>query len=385
MLDKLVMGNNHVMFNSAISLIIARIYKDHQVIFTGESTHINQVAQNNSFIENLVCRSYEELPLPQSNIKKLLPWIKKKLGDLLYIEKFYRRTKKDGVAIFFTCLSTTSLYYACLRFRNSRKPVYFVLHGEVEFIFKKDARLVDKVKGRIYRATLGMMEKHMHCIVLSDIVKMALEKKQVLTSERIIAIDHPIVDRQITHSALNADTIIFAHIGSAMQKKRSELFWELADKFRNESIQRKSEFSVIGKLDPEFVGLATDSVKVLSENNQSISQEKYEQFIHNADYAVFTFDNDNYVYRVSGALMDAILYGKPIIALRQDYIEYLFQVGGNIGFLCDNMDKMQELIKRLINKEPVLLEQYTVQQQRLKALKEMFSVKSVAEQLNKQL
>jgi len=385
LLDKLVIGYNHVMFNSAISKIVAQIYKDQQVVFTGESSHTKEVALRNPALPNLHYKSYVELPLPQSNLRKLLPWFQKKRRDLLFINRFYTETRTDATAVFFTCLSAVALAYAGRRFRNSKADVFFILHGEVEFMFKKELRKADKIKGLLYKMMLQNMQGNERCIVLSGIVRDRLQKEGIVAAERIVTIEHPIVDKVGSFGALNGNITIFAHIGSAMSKKRSDIFVKLADSFEEAIALGRTAFHMIGKLDPEYLHINLSNVKVVSEQNRSLSQQDYERYIHQADYAIFTFDKDNYVYRVSGALMDAILYRKPLVALKQDYIEYLFEQGGNIGFLCDTVEEMRLIIKRLIDRDPVLLTQYQEQQMHLGLLRDKFSIESVEQQLRKQI
>jgi len=383
--DKLVMGYNHVMFNTAISAIVAKIFKDDQVLFIAESTHSREVEKNNASIDNLGYQPYEEAPLPQQKLKKIIPWIKKKIGDILFINRFYSNTKKEASDVFFTCLSTTSLYFAGYRFRESKAKVYFILHGEVEFVFDGKFGVIDRIKGKIYKRMLKNMHDNMHCIVLSEMVKARLIQESIVGEDKIITIEHPIITKEILYEGLNSDTVIFSHIGSAMNKKRSELFFELAGKFQAALAAKKTAFNLIGKFHYDFFVDNMNGVTVVSENNRSVSQHDYEQFIQQSDYAVFTFDSDNYVFRVSGALMDAVLFRKPIIALKQDYIEYLFREGGNIGFLCESLGEMIVLIDRLIKRDPVLLSQYSAQQHNLGILMDRFSIESVGKQLNRQL
>jgi hypothetical protein len=229
---------------------------------------------------------------------------------------------------------------------------------------------------------LEKMGANERCIALNEIVRSKLLERNIVTDDKIITIEHPIVERIVLQKGLNHNKIIFGHIGSAMKKKNSGLFFSLATFFRSE---RDVGFHLVGKADQDLLQDLNDSVKILSKNNSSISQAAYESYIHELDYAIFTFDDNNYVLRVSGALMDAVLYQKPIIALKQEYISYLFETGGNIGFLCENIDEMRQLLARLIERDEVLISQYVIQQDNLGKLKEQFSIASIEQHLVVQL
>lgn len=384
--DKLVIGHNHVMFNAAMTAIIAGIFRDTENLFIAERKHSELVKEINKSIGNLSYRSFDEAPLPESSIKKIIPWIKKKTGDLLFIKRFYKQLNiNEPTVVFFTCLSASSLLYASYKSRQKNVNAIFILHGEVEFMFKTDIRLADRIKGMLYRATLRNIDRSARCIVLADMIKTKLCEKGLIQASNVIAIEHPIIKKEISYTSLGAGPVVFGHIGIAMEKKNSAAFFALASSLEEEIQKGNTAFHLIGKAEPSMVAAFNKNVLVLSANNKSIAQNDYQRFIEETDYAVFTFDNRNYVFRVSGSLMDAIFYRRPIIALRQDYINYLFETGGNIGFLCNDMTEMQDIMRRLIKREDALISQYALQQENLGLLMKKFSDEGVKEQLTKQL
>ncbi|WP_147243442.1 glycosyltransferase family protein [Chitinophaga flava] len=340
--------------------------------------------KRNGNISNIRYEGYQELPLPEKKLAKVLPWIRKKLGDILFIRKVYSRVASES-SVFFTCLSTTSLYYANYKARRGNKEVFFVLHGEVEFLFKKELRLADKIKGKLYRRLLSKLGKRTKVIVLSEIVKEALVKDNLVRPEQIVTIEHPLVGQVPERHPLNVDKLIFGHLGVAMSKKGSSCFFEMAARLSQAAALGRAEFHLVGRVEDGFIVEQNTPVKILSKNNKSIEELDYANFIRDVDYAVFTFDSDNYVFRVSGSLMDALFYGKPIIAFKQPYFQYLFDKGGNIGFLCEGPEEMKVLLERLINKDEELIAQYKEQAKNVHLLLERFLIKNVENQLHKQL
>jgi hypothetical protein len=384
--DKLVIGHNHVMFNAAMTAIIAGIFKDRENIFIAEKLHSDLVKEINRTVVNLSYRSFDEAPLPESKFKKIVPWIRKKAGDFLFIKRFYSiLNKREPTVVFFTCLSASSLVYASYKSRQKNVSAIFVLHGEVEFMFKKDIRLADRIKGMLYRATLRNINKSAKCIVLAEMIKTKLCERGLIEASKVIAIEHPIIQKDISYTSLGAGPVVFGHIGIAMEKKNSAIFFTLASFFEKEIQKGNTAFQLLGKAEPALIAHFSKNVQVMSENNNSIAQKDYQRLIEGIGYAVFTFDNRNYVFRVSGSLMDAIFYRKPVIALRQDYMNYLFETGGNIGFLCNDIEEMEDIISRLIRKEESLISQYALQQKNLGLLMKKFSDAGVKQELTKQL
>ncbi|MBV7529001.1 hypothetical protein [Chitinophaga sp. sic0106] len=385
MVDKLVIGHNHVMFNASLTAIIASIYDHQQVLFVAEKLHSGLIASKNSDIQNLIFEPFEEDPLPGGKLTKLLPWGKKKIGDWMFISKYIKRANaSDQNILIFTCLSASSLLYSAMKVRRKKFRSYFVLHGELEFIFQHGLPLKNKLKGWLYKQMLKSLGEQTSCIVLSDIIKRNLVASGLVKAENVIAVDHPVITRTVKYASKPKDPVVFGHLGIAMRKKRSEVFMELAQYFGQALEKPQPIFRLIGKMEPGFTSLS-GNVEVIANNNQIISQQEYEKNIDDVDYAIFSFDNENYVYRVSGSLMDAICHGKPIICLKQVYINYLFEIAGNIGFLCENVEEMKDIIGRISRREMDVLEVYGEQQANLEKLMLRFSVDEICKQLEAQI
>ena len=367
-IDKLVNGYNHVTFNAAITSIIAKVYKNQEVIFICESLHANAIKSKNSNVANLKYQPYNESPLPPNKTKRIFPWIKKKLADLFFINFLYQKRFKQSSAIFFTCLSTSTLFYTSYKTKRLPIPIYFFLHGEIEFIFLKRIGIINKIRGEMYKLFFKQLGETSKIVVISEIVKESLVAGKYLSEDKVIIIEHPITPPSSIRKLSIEKKIIFGHIGIAVKKKNSELFFELSKLHKLEIEKGFVEFQLIGKIGNELFLEDSSTVKILTENNKSLAQDQYEQSIANIDYAIFTFTKDNYVYRASGSVMDAIAFTKPIIALKHHYFDYLFSSAGNIGFLCNNFEELNLLVNRIILKDKGLLSQYQFQQDNLRKL-----------------
>jgi hypothetical protein len=368
--DKLVIGYNHIVFNAAITSIVSEIYKDKEVVFISESLHAKVIAEKNGQIDNLTYSSYNENVLPPNIVKRIPPYVKKKIVDILFIRKLYKKRFGDAFSVFFTCLSITSLFYAAYKARLLKVPVYFFLHGEVEFLFVKELSFVNKIRVKFYKLFLSHLGDHSKVLALSDLVKTKLVEEGYLAANKIILIDHPLVPTQHIEKPISENIVIFGHIGIAIKKKKSALFFELSKFHVNEIRKGSAEFRLIGKIEQELLAEDIGAVKMVTENNGKLMQAEYEQSITDIDYAIFTFTGDNYVYRASGSVTDAINFIKPIIALKHDYFNYLFQTAGNIGFLCDDINSLNALLKRIIERDEELLSQYEEQKNNLRKLKQ---------------
>ena len=57
--------------------------------------------------------------------------------------------------------------------------------------------------------------------------------------------------------------------------------------------------------------------------------------------------------------VDALSFGKPGIYLRNPFVEHYFERMGDIGYLCDSLDQVQETVESILLRFP--LERYRAQ------------------------
>lgn len=378
--DLLVTGNNHVVFNASLLTIICKLY--HDVTFNGEREHVQRVHAMVGCIEKVTFKPHESPVLPNSPVLKVIPWIKKKINDARMAIEIVRQADKKNTTVIFSCLSTTTLFVVSLIAARVKVPIYIVVHGEIEFLFINRLGFLKHLKGLLYKRVVHHLKPNVKLIVLSKFVRKSLLSKYSIEGKKILSIEHPIIQVETNRRSL-AYPLQLAHIGSAMIKKNSGQFFNLATALDHDIRRERLTFVLIGK-DIDCVS-RNDAVKRVLKSNQSIPADIYESEIQKSHYAIFLFEEPNYVYRVSGAVMDCLIYNKPIIALNHKYINYLFEEGGDIGFLCENIEEIIETLKRLADNYSQFTSRYQKQQENLRLLASRFSVQSVLKDLQRQL
>ena len=66
-----------------------------------------------------------------------------------------------------------------------------------------------------------------------------------------------------------------------------------------------------------------------------------------------------YQLTASGSFLDALSYIKPVIYLRNPYIEYYAEQMGDIGYQCSNYDDIRDTISSILERFPE--EKYKIQ------------------------
>lgn len=89
------------------------------------------------------------------------------------------------------------------------------------------------------------------------------------------------------------------------------------------------------------------NINNLNANSSQLDRGIYNSIISQMDYLFFPYPYDSYKLSASGAVYEAIVNSKPIIAPKNDYFDFLFQRFGKMGFLYENEDKLKSVFASL--------------------------------------
>jgi len=107
-----------------------------------------------------------------------------------------------------------------------------------------------------------------------------------------------------------------------------------------------------------------------------IPRNELEERIQKLDIILFFYSKTSYKLIASGAIMDAINMRKPILAIKNDYFEYIFRKFGRFGFLVNSVEEMATILKT-IRKEDLLFDFDSIQKQ--------MNISKITEQLKRNL
>ena len=116
-------------------------------------------------------------------------------------------------------------------------------------------------------------------------------------------------------------------------------------------------------------------------NKQSLCRnmrtlEERDILISNATYSIYTYSLNSYKLIASGAFLDAINFEKPMIAIKNDYMNYYFEKYGNLGYLCDSYEELKDRIIYLINNFPA--KEYLEQVKNIQQIKKNESINKIS-------
>lgn len=299
------------------------------------------------------------------NVKKL--YVNADNGKLAVLLRYFLSTihnirilltSKKGDILFYNYNNVFSL--SLIDFINRFKKVDIIIccHGEIEFVSlpTKGFQLYKKVMSKLVRTYFNKDNhspaKNIHFIVLSDIAIKNLApyvSKEMI--ERFRSIDHPIVpvSSTKTDSYENKPSccLKLGTVGILNEHKGSDKYLDLIKIAKRNGIN--AQFHVIGHIQCDATPFKEEGVIVPIKPEEPLPETEFFNKVQELDFILYFYSSDKYKLTASGALLDAIRFRKPIIALRNEYFQYFFNKFGAVGYLVDSVDEMVNLIAKSEN------------------------------------
>ena len=370
----------HTVINRCMLDMLCNIFKGQQVVFWGSRKHFENLTKGRDIQVNT---HFVKVLAPKDGDK--LHWIKKYAKEAKFILDILRNAKKQKVALlFFSSLSVFGSYAVKLLSSFFPKvPIIITLHGELEYIkLSSNAPRSLRLMSVALKKTLYNLPRNIKVLVLGSFIKEQLIASNILNEDQIIAIEHPY---HFADALQYSERTIpsFGHIGIAKRSKHSELFFKLAEFFREDILAGRVSFKIVGLVWKDLDG-DTNSLVEYADTRNFLSRDVFEERMKEIDYAIFLYGDDHYSLTGSGALMDALSFHKPILCLRNRYFGRLYSTApAEPGWIFDHFEELKGKVKDIIAGQEIYSKE--VMRQRFKDVKKMFSLEVVEEQLAQQL
>lgn len=156
-------------------------------------------------------------------------------------------------------------------------------------------------------------------------------------------------------SVMPTNTIRFGFLGVATRRKGIDTFFRLAAETyeRISMCELRPEFAVLGPLIERPCREQVNCEVSVPSPNRFLPLYEMAELTRCIHYAVFPYVAEEYQLVASAAFLDAIAHLKPVIALRNPFIEYSFEKMGDIGYLCDSYEEMRDVVLSILKEFPV--------------------------------
>lgn len=347
-IDSFSTGSFHVQINACLLKMLMMLYP-HEVAYHSSSSNKKEVVGLVPELEGDIEWNKLFVYEGKSKYAILFRYIFSAFLNIIIL----LRSKNNQVLVFNYNNPFSIRTVNCLN-KILRRKILIVCHGELERLYPKEdsgflAKLITFFVRNFFQKEKGF-DSHITFCVLGESVLHNL--KDVISPElykHFHVIEHPYIYSypDTLKQKIHEDGILnLGVVGSFSYAKGGRSFIQLVEEFNDDTNVR---FSVTGSV--SYGGEELKSLGVSFPKNDGKGQIPIEEFserISQLDYILFLYPSDSYKLTASGAIMDAIKWGKPIISIRNDYFENIFRKYGEFGFLVNDFSEMKDKIRSLI-------------------------------------
>jgi hypothetical protein len=333
-----------------VSLLYGELAQNKKVVFYTSIEYYNSIPEE--FRKKI---EFIEIRSPNSSSDLIFKIIE------LTVSILYKYKKESGLKVFLLSSRAYSNIFLKIHslFFCKKVPVFVFLHGELQHLSSKQS-LSHKLDGlaqlMLYKFD-SIFKSNYKFVVISEFVyeKLCLRVNSALPN--FISMDLPYYyGKEISQGSTDIFTgLTISTVGVNSRNKNSHFLNFIADAFSKEIINEKLKLFIIGRNENIKFNKLID-VPDLGKHHL-LDQEAYSNRILQSDLLVFFNEDDKYNLISSGSYFDCIKYRKPMIALKNTQWEYNFKRFGAIGKLFDNVDEMNDYIKKILD-EKVLVNSF---------------------------
>jgi len=376
-IDTFSQNSAHEMFNASLILMCSMIFERMDCRISS-SSYSNFLKITKGVVPENVKHEKLFVIEGESRFRLTMRYLVSTIQNIRYLA-----FSSKGAVIIFPFNNLFSLRIINFLNKFYRRKILIFCHSEMEGIVsskKKGGglhRILTKLAQNFFLNSNIDVSEGLYFSVLGDVlknnIKTTLDDKKAI---KFISMDHPYLFESIELKKENCNLNI-ATVGSISKVKGLLNFVEFAKKIKPQ-VREHLKISIIGSTHEDTKLLNESGIEFSSGTNKFLSREKMGKSLSELDYILFFYPEDSYRITASGAIMDAIYYEKPILALRNEYFEYLFCKFGKFGYLFSNIDEMVDRVEELYSNRLVTNFNF-------KDLKLKFSPESISKEFFKEL
>lgn len=329
-IDLIRKKNEHHVFNSETIKALESITTDNHYYLDVNSSSMDFI-HNKKNITNI-----------NVNSSKLYFW----LHSSLMLIRILLSNKGNNIIL----LSSTPLQYLICSIisKYTNININIFMHGELGYLNSTD-NIGQKIGSFLINKVFSSKSK-VKFIAINKYIFNRLS--ELYSKNEFLYIDHPLQQFDISRDTIvtNKDNIKIGAFGIQSKDKNSDRIYELVS-LLDDKVFNIISFRTVGITDGSFTYDCNKNIKHYCKGHLNSSLIPKNEFIKNVmelDFALFFSDDDaKYDLVPSGVFSDCIALGIPIIAIRNKKLEFFFNECGNIGYLCDDISHLVDVISNM--------------------------------------
>jgi glycosyltransferase involved in cell wall biosynthesis len=335
----------HVPFNAGLMATIHAAFPNETVSFYGASYHIEELKKQLG--QQLACSIHWHAI---NNIPPSSGYLDRLIRELRLIRRLLRTLTQDPISrlVLTSAFPSTVLALKIARwFYGKHILVQMVLHGVSGVVGKRHRHPIRRFQEMKTALTL-FGNKNIQYIVLEEPVRDTIVQNVPLLSGRIEALDHPISPNEGACQTIDLnEPVRFGFLGVALKTKGFPLFVRLANE-ASAIFGPRVEFHAIGLIRDADSALDGTNILATKPTREQIPRADFISRAVSLHFVILPHEANQYAVAASGVLLDAIAWGKPIIARKIPIFELMFQKYGDIGYLFKEDVELREIVQQVL-------------------------------------
>jgi hypothetical protein len=348
--EMIFVGTGHAVTNSAVLQTIAGAFPHQTVRVQAHHSHVQEL-QRDPLLLRQANISFEAIPISSHYMyRPHIVSFRRGLREFWTVLRgLWHVPAHEPCLIMLISATPTAIFAASLlaRLLRRRIGVQVGLHGNLNDAFgwrtrNPMTRMID-----LHAALTRRHGGHVRLLVLEDAIRRALARRAPITAATVDVLPHPISPGEAEETEPNRLTtpLRIGMVGQATESKGITPFLALARDFAQTHPDAVS-FHLVGNV-PRGTDMSAFAVLNEPVPTGHLSRAEFMEKLRQLHYVCLPLQPSYYELSASGALMDAVVWMRPIIATRVPIIEDLFDRFGDIGELCDDLAGVRAAIARL--------------------------------------
>jgi glycosyltransferase involved in cell wall biosynthesis len=376
--DPICHAGEHVPFNAGILELIRRAFPDEKIFFLGEQLHVSKLKRqvNLSITDSI---SWVEISIPD----RYTGYSKRFCEELRIVWRLIKPLcqSANGILLFTAVQASTLVVLKLLsRFMSHNLGLQVVLHGLGDIGGDRSRHPIRRFQDM--RTALTMRcERYIQYLALEVDIKEAILKNMPFLNQQLEVIEHPIPPCEELLRPIDLRVPVkFGFLGRADETRGFPIFLKLASEIVKE-YQDKGEFHAIGRYPKKEDFLGTTHALLTKPCIERLERSAFIESAKKLHFVIFPLSPQFYQFAASGSLMDAIAWGRPVIARNIPIVASLFENYGDIGYVFNDERELHEIVRNIIEQCNNL--HYRLQVDNIKKIREDRSAIVLAETYRK--
>ncbi|HEX9656976.1 MAG TPA: glycosyltransferase [Bacteroidota bacterium] len=344
----------HAQYNAALLLMGTLAFPADRVIFIGEEEHCHWVrmslAAANSTVAERVDWRFIQL------VRNETPYFrgtKKRISLYRLPLSVADHMPSRAVVYCSTAIKGLMILKVLMHLRDPRCPVLALFHNQLPRLLPYSHSLFSPNQLRVMFSIPS--PSSLKFVALGKPIYDYLIHLDRKLDRQFVYFDLPRIKETARSDASPRNEIAFGFFGVTLNKG--------FERFLSFSRVLKKEFPDVRFALIGYVNHPLESQENVAQienlSTRPMSPGQYASVANGVCYAVGLANPDDYRLRASAAFLDALAFGKPGIYLRNPYIEHYFERFGDIGYLCNSTDEVEDTAREICRSFP--RERYHVQ------------------------